>query len=187
MTLKLVAFGAFAGLTWAASLRGYMAQLAELSRVSWDGTFLLILLPGAVIGGLLGWAEAIRRSGGRRGWRWIAIAPLAFPVLALTPPGALINFLTTGIGGGSIALVLTAIAGGFAISGRGPLAARILVGVLAAAEIVAGAVSQVFINRRLALDTPHGAWVALLGATLVIALGLACSIPHRRVVVRERE
>lgn len=182
MTLKLVGFGALAGLAWAASLRGYMAELAGPdSHVGWIGTFVLILLPGLIVGAAFGWAAGVRRTGGRRGWRWIAATPLLFPVLALTPPGALQNFLTTGVGGGSIALVLTGMLGGFAISGRGPLWARIVAGVIAVAGLVAGAAGAVVVRSELALTEPRGAWVAILATTLALLLVLACSIPHRAV------
>jgi hypothetical protein len=185
MTRKLIAFGALAGLAWAASLRGYMAELAgPVSHVGWFGTFVLILLPGLVVGAALGWAEGIRRTGGRRGWRWLAATPLIFPVLALTPPGALMTFLTTGVGGGSLAVVLTGMIGGYAISGRGPLWARIVTGVIALAGLVLGAIGAVFVRDELVLTEPRGAWVAVLGTTLTALLLLACSIPHRPVVTK---
>ncbi len=185
MTVKLIAFGALAGLAWAASLRGYMAELAgPASRVDWFGTFGLILLPGLLVGAALGWAEALRRDGGRRGWRWLAATPLVFPVLALTPAGALETFLTTGIGGGSIALVLTGMLGGFAISGPGALWTRVIAGTVAAAGLAAGVVGGVVVRPQLALTEPRGLWVGLLALTLTVLLALACSIPHRAVAPR---
>src|SRR5262249_8735129 len=35
---------------------------------TWLGTFLGVILPGGVAGALIGWAEHLRRKGGRRGW-----------------------------------------------------------------------------------------------------------------------
>ena len=68
--LALVLLGGLFGLAWAAGMRGFMAQIAqEDSNVSWSGTFGYILLPGLLIGMLLGWAEHLRNTGGRRGWR----------------------------------------------------------------------------------------------------------------------
>jgi hypothetical protein len=62
-----IAVGAVCGHAWASSLRGFMSQVAGAeSEVSWSGTFLWILLPGVLRGGLLGWAESLRRTGGRR-------------------------------------------------------------------------------------------------------------------------
>lgn len=72
----LVILGGPCGLAWAAGLRGFMAQITDVSSVSWSGTFGYVLLPGIVIGVLLGWAEHLRRTGGRRGWRWLALSPL---------------------------------------------------------------------------------------------------------------
>lgn len=174
----MITVGAVLGLTWAASLRGYMSALAGFeSSVQWVGTFVLILLPGAVVGALFGWAEASRRAGHRRAW--VAFVPLVFPVLALTPPGALVTFLTTGIGGGSLGLVITGMLIGYASSGRGPRVARIVVGVIGALGLLAGMSAGMFIRSQLALDTPRGLWVAILGACLTLVFGVACTIPHR--------
>lgn len=181
--MKLAIVGGVIGLAWAASLRGYMVELAGgASRVDWVGTFVLILLPGVVIGVLLGLAEHFRRTGGRRGWRWLAAAPVLFAVAALSAPGALLTFVTTGIGGGAIAVVAAGMLGGYAISGRGPLVARIACGTIALAPIGLTALSGLFFGPSLALSTARGLWVALLGSSLLVVLALACSIPHRRVV-----
>ncbi len=70
-----IGLGSLCGLAWAASLRGFMAQVAGSgSGVWWAGTFAWILAPG----GMLGLAEWLRRTEGRRGWRWLAASPLAF-------------------------------------------------------------------------------------------------------------
>ena len=56
-----------------------MAEVAgDDSGVEWGLTFGYILLPGAVIGALLGWAEFLRRTGGRPGRHRLAYAPLLF-------------------------------------------------------------------------------------------------------------
>ena len=69
--------GAVCGLAWGAGFRGFMREFAGSdSNVEWLGTFVWILLPAIVVGGLLGWADHIRRTGGRRGWRWLALSPL---------------------------------------------------------------------------------------------------------------
>lgn len=181
MTGTSVAFGALLGLTWSASLRGYMAALAGFeSRVDWVGTFPLILLPGTVVGAAYGWEWARRRTDARRARWWMVLLPLVFPVLALTPPGALTTFLTTGIGGGALAVAVAGILGGFAISGRGPLVARIVAGVMTAVGILAAAFAGLFIRPTLGLVEPRGAWLAILGSCLVVMLVLACSIPWRK-------
>jgi predicted ester cyclase len=84
-----VAVGAVCGLAWSAALRGYMVELVgSASAFTWSGTFGALLLPGAVTGGLLGWAEYLRRTGPPRGWRWLALAPLALAVAPMLLPGA---------------------------------------------------------------------------------------------------
>ena len=175
--------GAVCGLAWAAAFRAWMAELASgASRLDWYGTFVGILGAGVVAGALFGLAEYFRRTGGRRHWRWLALAPLAFAVLPMTMPDALLALFTQGLGGGAVAVALTAIAGGFAVSGRGPLWARVLCGVLAAAIIVALVFTVPSVGGiRLALDQPRGVWVATLGAACVAVLCLAASIPFRRV------
>lgn len=58
-----VLVGGLCGLTWAAGLRGWMAQLVgEASTYGWS-TFILILLPGLVVGMLLGHATNARSRG----------------------------------------------------------------------------------------------------------------------------
>ncbi|MBV9919518.1 MAG: hypothetical protein JOY78_01505 [Pseudonocardia sp.] len=174
----LVAVGAVLGLAWASSLRGWMMQLAgPASTVTWTGTFIGVLLPGLVVGALLGWAEYRRRTGARRGW--LVCAPLLFPAAALSLPGALPKFLTTGIGGGAIGIALLAMLGGFALSGRGPLWIRVGCGVLAFALVPASYLGP---PMRPELDpaTPLGAWAATNLSTLFITLAVACAVPLRR-------
>jgi hypothetical protein len=180
-----VLVGAVSGLAWAAAFRAYMAEIAGgASRLDWYGTFVGILAAGVITGALLGLAEYFRRTGGRRHWRWLALAPLTFAVLPLTMEGALEGLVTQGLGGGAVAVSLIAIAGGFAVSGRGALWARIACGVLTLALIAALILSVPSIGGiRLSLDQPRGAWVATLAASCVIVLCLASSIPFRRVVV----
>ena len=62
----LVGWGAVAGLAWSSGMRGFMAQIAGAqTQVHWELTFVWLLLPGALVGALLGWAEYLRRLGGR--------------------------------------------------------------------------------------------------------------------------
>jgi hypothetical protein len=181
---KLALIGGVGGLAWSAAIRAYMVEIAgRLSHFEWAGTFLQILLPGVVVGVLLGVAEYVRRTGGRRGWRWLAAAPILFAVAPLLSPGALQSLITTGLGGGALVLPITGMLGGFAVSGRGPVWGRIVTGVLALALVVAAPLGQAFFAPRgLELTEPRGAWAALLLASLEVVLALACSIPHRKVV-----
>jgi hypothetical protein len=162
-----------------------MAQVAGAeSGVSWSGTFGWILAPGVVTGLLLAWAEYIRRTGGRRGWRWLALAPLTFAGVLL--PGLLdpATMFEGGIGGGAIGVPLFGMAGGYALSGRGPVVARIGCGVLFLTMIPIWALTVTsFGGPGLAVDTPRGLWVALYYWSLMLVLALACAIPHRPVLI----
>ena len=179
-----VALGALCGLAWAAAFRAMMSEFAGFStRVAWVDTFVAILLPGVIVGGLLGWAYTIRLRGGRRGWRWLGAAPAAFAVAPMLLPGAVVALLTQGLGGGAVAVALLAIGGGFAISGLGPLWARIVCGVISALLIVGITITTFFIaGPRLAVTEPRGVWVALLAFSLLTLLAIASSIPFRPVV-----
>jgi hypothetical protein len=163
-----VLIGGVCGLAWATGLRGWMAEIAGLaSSVSWL-TFGLILLPGVVTGALLGWAEHLRRTGGRPGWRWLALSPLAFAAVSFS--------------GGGLAVPLIGMAGGYALSGRGPVWARTASGVVGLIPIPLWAMLATTVGPSLALDTPRGAWVALYFYSFLGVLALACAIPHRPVV-----
>ena len=98
-----------------------MAQVAgDDSEVQWVNTFGFILLPGAAIGALLGWAEHVRRTGGRPRWRWLALAPLLFAAILLSNPLDIGGLFEDGVGGGAIGVPVFAMLGGYAVSGRGP-------------------------------------------------------------------
>ncbi|MFC5791470.1 hypothetical protein ACFPPE_16570 [Agromyces tardus] len=178
-----VAVGAIAGLAWAAAFRGFMAGLAGgASAFDWYGTYVAILLPGVIAGVGLGWAEYLRRTGGRPHWRWLALSVLAFTVAPLTMPGAFEALFTQGLGGGAIAVPLAALAGGYALARNGPLWARIGCGILAALVLAAlAALPFGDATSRLAHDLPRGVWVATLAASCFAVLCIACMIPFRRV------
>jgi hypothetical protein len=175
--------GGLCGLAWAAGLRGFMAQIAQdASGVSWSGTFGWILLPGLVIGMLLGWAEHLRTTGGRPGWRWLALSPLLFAAILFSNPLGILGIFEGGDGGAAIGVPLYGMAGGYAISGRGPRWARIACGLLAATTIPIWALTvESFAGPELALTTPRGLWVALYYYSFMALLMLACAIPHRPV------
>ena len=181
----LVGLGALCGVAWAAALRAYMIELAGAeSAFDWWGTVGAILVPGAVVGALLGWAEDIRRRGGRPGWRWLALAPLLLAIAPMLLPGALVDFVTQGLGGGAVGVALMAIAGGYAISSRVPVAARAVCGILSGAVLVGLIISPPFIGGAdLAVTEPRGLWLAILAGSLGALIIVASSIPHRMPVV----
>jgi hypothetical protein len=176
---KILAVGGLCGFAWAAGLRGFMSQVAGAEAgVEWVGTFVWILLPGAIIGVLLGWAEYIRRTGGRRFWRWLALSPLLFAAVLTPDP---LGILEGGIGGGAIGVPLYGMVGGYAISGRGAVPARLLAGVVAFSVVPIWALTVGSFAPQLTLDTPAGLWVALYYYSFMALLMLACAIPHRPV------
>jgi hypothetical protein len=75
-------------------------------------TFGWILVPGIGVGALLGWAEQLRSSGGRRGWRWLALAPLLFSAILFSRPLDLLSIFEDGVGGGAIGVSLYGLLGG---------------------------------------------------------------------------
>jgi hypothetical protein len=182
----LVLLGGLCGLAWAAGMRGFMAQLVqEDSTVSWSGTFGYILLPGLLIGLLLGWAEHLRRSGGRRRWRWLALSPLLFAAILFSEgPLGVLGLFEDGLGGGAIGVPLYAMAGGYAISGRGPRWGRLAGGLLALTAVPIWALTvESFAGPDLAVTTPRGLWVAVYYYSFLALLMVAAAIPHRHTVV----
>jgi hypothetical protein len=180
----LVLIGGLSGLAWAAGLRGFMAQITlQDSQVHWLGTFGYVLLPGIVVGLLLGWAEHIRRTGGRRGWRWLSLSPLLFAaILFSNGPLQVLGIFEDGIGGGAIGVPLYAMAGGYAVSGRGPLWGRAACGALALTAIPIWALTvESFGGAGLAVTTARGLWVALYFWSFLALFMLAASIPHRAI------
>jgi hypothetical protein len=185
--LPSLVIGATSGLAWASGLRGFMAMIAgPESTVAWSGTFLWILLPGLVTGLLLGWAEYLRRTGGRRRWRWLALAPMTFMSVLLTTVTDPASFLEGGIGGGAIGVPLAGMAGGYALSRRGPAWARALAALLPLSTIPIWAVTAQSVGgSSFALDHPQGAWIALFFWTFLATLSFACAIPHLPVTDTE--
>ncbi|MEV1128655.1 hypothetical protein [Agromyces sp. NPDC049794] len=177
-----VATGALAGLTWAAGFRSYMTALAgPKTEVSWYGTFVGVLLPATLVGGLYGWAEHRRRSGGELPWRRaIAAAPIIVGVVPLTKRGAIATLRTTGEGSAAGGVALGALAGGYALAGRGRKWTRVVAGVLSGAVAAGvGATGPSVGGERLALTRPAGMLTALLGTGSVLTFALAASVPFR--------
>jgi MFS family permease len=156
-----------------------MVELAGHESVfTWGGTFGALLVPGALTGGLLGWAEYRRRTGRRRGQAWLILAPLPFVVAPMLLPGALRQLVTSGLGGGAIAVAAMGVVGGFALSGRGRRWARVLCGTVGVAFAVALAGTVAGMSGQ-SLTEPRAAWAAVLAAALFAVLALGCSIPFR--------
>lgn len=181
-----VALGALIGVTWAAALRAYMVEMAGWeSYFSWWGTFGAVLVPGAITGALL--AVSWVRAGEGRASAWLAfsVAPLA--AVPLIEPGALVAFVTTGVGGGAVGVALIGLAGGFALGARGPLWLRRTLGTLWVLGLAGFAATPALIPG-MPPNTPDGAWLTVLVTGLMVLLGIACAgpfLPRARAGDRE--
>jgi len=167
--VRFILVGAVVGIAWAASLRGFMSQLAGPdSTFTYSGTFGIIIPAGVVVGALLGWAEYQRRTGPQ--YRLLIAAPLLIGIIPVLFTGQLDL--------GPVSLALLAMAGGYSVSGRGPLWARIVAGAAFAIVPVTFVAPKPYPD--LSATTPHGAWFATLASSLFVTLALASSIPMRR-------
>jgi hypothetical protein len=165
-----------------------MTEIAgAASKVDRLGTFGWIVLPGVIAGGLLGWADHLRKTGGRPGWRWLALSLLLLSSAPFTRPGEIMSMLEDGIGFGAFTVPLFGMAGGYALSKRGPAGAR------------CQRRARTFLDPGLGNDcrscrrtrsrtrhTPRGLDRPFL-LLFPRALSLASAIPHRPVVVPGRE
>jgi hypothetical protein len=168
--IRLILLGAILGLTWTASLRGFMMVLAGPdSTFTFAGTFGIVIPTGIIVGALLGWAEHQRRTD--RQYGLLILAPLLIGIIP--------DVATASLDTGPITLALWAMIGGYAISGRGPRGTRIVAGIVNLSGIVV-----TFLAPKpypdLSATTPRGAWFATLASSLGLVLALACAIPMRR-------
>ena len=167
--VRFILVGAVVGIAWAASLRGFMSELAGPdSTFTFSGTFGIIIPAGVVVGALLGWAEYQRRTGLQ--YRLLIAAPLLIGIIPV--------LFTAQLDLGPVSLALLAMAGGYSVSGRGPLWARIVAGAAFAIVPVTFVAPKPYPD--LSATTPHGAWFATLASSLFVTLALASSIPMRR-------
>lgn len=187
-TVRYVALGGVVGLAWACALRGFMAEVAGTeSGVDWMGTFVFILLPGLLVGGLLGWAAHLRATGDPRYRKRLALSPLLFSAVLFSDPSDPLAILEDGVGAGALAVPLIAIAGGYAVCGRGRVMPRAVAGAVALSSVPIWALTAPSVGGPgFALGTPHGLWAAVLYLGLLAALALGASIPLRHAVGETR-
>ena len=114
-------------------------------------------------------------SGGRPP-RWLAAAPLVF---VLATPAVVVSVFVDGLGGGALAVPLFGMAGGYALAGGGPRWARWAAGAVALLPVPAWLVAASFVGGPRSLDTPRGAWLAVLFLSLLAVLAFGCTLPHR--------
>lgn len=183
--LRRVLASSFLGVAWGASLRGWMAWLAadlgDLPRFTWSGTFGGILLPAAVVGALLGAASYDAETSVSTRWRWAILSPLMFPVAAAVVTENFVpRLITTGMGGGAIGVALIGVLGGYALSGFGASWLRWISGTLMGLFAVA-TVYPFFASGSASVASPSAskAYGALLFALLMILLIAGVSAPAR--------
>ncbi len=178
--VRAVAIGAAVGLAWALALRSWMTHLAiqfnDWPRFTWEGTFLAVLLPAAVVGALIGWNSATG-VGNSRGRRWVMWSPVLLAVgPALLADDFVGTLMDTGEGSGALGVVIIGICGGFAISDRGRPWLRWTNGLIAVG--VTGVMTYIFYFAEPPF-TSSDAFGALLLVMLMLGLALGCSVPRR--------
>jgi hypothetical protein len=96
-----------------------------------------------------------------------------------------LGIFENGVGGGALGVPLYTMAGGYALSGRGPRWGRALAGALALTVIPVWALTvESFAGPDLAVDTPRGLWVAFYFYSFIAVASVAAAIPHRASVSR---
>ncbi len=151
----------------------------------WSGrrTFLWVLLPGAAIGALLAWAEHRRWTGPVPHRRWLVWSPMLFGTVLLQNPLDLADGFEGGIGLAAVAVPAICMLGGYAIAGRGPRWVRGLCGLVTLSAIPIWSLTATDVGgSSMSLDSPHGAWAAVLYWGLLATFSMAAAIPHRSPV-----
>ena len=172
--------GAVAGLAWAGSLRGFMAEVVgDGSGVSWIGTFGWVLLPGTLAGALLGWAEVERRRG--RPHRALVCSPLLLAAVLLPGLTDLGAMLKDGVGGGAVGVPLALVAGAYAVAARRAWVRAACGTTFAAVLVVWVLVAPAVGGADFALDRPHGIWASTLFLGLLLSGAVTTAIPLRGV------
>ena len=170
--------GAVAGFAWAASLRGLMAAvLGDESTVSWAGTFGWVLLPGTVVGALLGWAELERRRG--RPHRHLVWSPLLFAAVLLPELADLRSSLAGGVGGGALGVPVITVVGAHALAARRGTTRAVCAVLFVAGFAVWAVIAETVGGPGFALSTPRGVWATLLYWGLLGTAALGTAVPLR--------
>ena len=182
---KKILLGAFLGLAWASSLRSWMQDLAlhygDRPVMTWNGTFISILIPAGVMGALLATGDYYRKQNHSPRWQWAGLAPL---LLVIVPMIATPNFIPilmeTGNGGGAIAVTLFGMLGGHALSGRGPVLGRLLTGLAGCGMSILAGFSIYSPNIATIKYHPDLAFGILYFLLLMALLMWAASLPYRQ-------
>jgi hypothetical protein len=175
-----VAVGAVCGFAWAAALRAFMWEVAgDDAGVEWAGTFVWVLLPGAIIGALLAWAEHRRSTGSVPHRRWLVWSPMLFAAVLFQNPLDLLGGFEGGVGLGAVAVPAFGMVGGYAIAGHGPRWVRSLCALVTLSALPIWSLTATAVGgAAMSLDDPHGLWAAILYWGLLATLSMAAAIPH---------
>jgi hypothetical protein len=153
------------------------------AAVEWAGTLVWVLLPGAVIGALLAWAEHQRWTGPVPHRRWLVWSPMLFAAVLVSNPLDLAGGFEGGIGLAALAVPAFCMLGGYAIAGRGPRWVRGICGLVTLSAIPIWSLTATGVGgSSMSLADPHGAWAAVLYWSLLATFSMAAAIPHRRPV-----
>jgi hypothetical protein len=176
-----LAIGALAGLAWSAALRALMWEVAgNQARVDAIATLAFVLLPGTVIGALIGWAQGRRRSGPVPHRGLVVWTPMLFAATLLQDPSDLLGGVDGGVGLSAVAVPAIAMIGGYGLSGHGPRWVRAVCVLLLAACVPAWALTASAVGGpAMGLSTARGAWGAVLYWSLLLTFAIAAGLPHR--------
>ena len=175
--------GAVCGFAWAAALRAFMWEVAgDDAAAQWMETFLWVLLPGALLGALLAWAEHRRWTDPLPPPRWLVWLPALFAA-ALLQPLAPRSGVEAGTGLAAVAVPVLGMLGGYAIAGRGPLRVRALCGLATFSALPIWSLTATDVGGpSMSLGDPHGRWAALLSWGLqLVPLSVDEEVLRRRV------
>jgi hypothetical protein len=181
--VKALGVGAFLGSAWGTSLRAWMTILAlefgDYPVFTWDGTFLMIVLPSTLMGLLLGGANYAAYIRGNKRWRWAAISPILLVIGPLIfMPDFIPTLLEEGLGGGAIAVALVGLFGGYGLSSLGKRWLRGLL-LLLALIVTCATPYALFFADNLGRLTARQMFGALHFITLMILLMVATNLPYR--------
>jgi len=180
---KALGIGAFLGLAWGTSLRAWMTVLAlefgDYPRYTWNGTFLMIVLPSVLMGGLLSGAKYAADTKRSKYWRWAALAPILLVVGPLLfVPDFIPTLLEEGLGGGAIAVVLVGLFGGYGLSSLGNRWLRGL-SLLLAITVTFATPYALFFADNLGSVTARQMFGALHFVILMLLLMVTTRIPYQ--------